>query len=234
MQHELIITKKDLSIVDTTPGCRSFMKERVLKTNRNLFAHVPALQTILSPKALREGGVFGSIALESGIYAVQVIPAGEHITFLFQPEQGSSSGPAALEEISELRERIVLLETIIEEAPIGLILCNEDGTILYMNKKQEENSRKKRQQLIDHNIRDIYRKTFEYPQIPEFFDRVMNSTAPNRALILDHYYPQFYKRDMIIKFLASRLKEHKKIAIFVEIEDELYRRSARQRRPVKS
>jgi PAS domain S-box-containing protein len=28
---------------------------------------------------------------------------------------------------------------------------------------------------------------------------------------------------MIIKFLANRLKEHKKVAIFVEIEDELYR-----------
>jgi PAS domain S-box-containing protein len=223
MQHELIITKKDLSIVDATPGCRSFMQEGALKTNRNLFEHVPALQTILSPKTLREGGVFEGIALGTRIYAVQVIPTGEHITFLFQLDDGSSSGPAALGELSDLRERTVLLETILEEAPIGLILCNEDGTILYMNKKQEENSRKKRQQLIDHDIRDIYRKTFEYSQITEFFDRVMNSTAPNKALILDHYYPQFYKRDIVIKFLASRLKEHKKIAIFVEIEDELYR-----------
>ena len=70
-------------------------------------------------------------------------PAGKHITFLFRLDHGSSSNPSALSEISELRERTVLLETIIEEAPIGLILCNEDGNILYMNKKQEENSRKK-------------------------------------------------------------------------------------------
>jgi PAS domain S-box-containing protein len=223
MQHELIITKKDLSIVDATPGCRYFMQGGALEANRNLFEHVPVLQTILSPKALREGGVFEGIALGTGIYAVQVIPTREHLTFLFQLDHGSSSGPDALGELSELRERTVLLETIIEEAPIGLILCNEDGTILYMNKKQEENSRKKRRQLVGHDIRDIYRKTFEYPQITEFFDRVMNSTAPNKALILDHYYPQFYKRDIVIKFLASRLKEHKKIAIFVEIEDELYR-----------
>ncbi len=223
MQHEIIITKKDLSIVDATPGCRAFMQEGALKTNRNLFVHVPVLQTILSPEALREGGVFEGIMLGTSNYAVQVIPAGKHITFLFRLDHGSSPNPAVLSEISELRERTELLETIIEEAPIGLILCNEDGTILYMNKKQEENSRKKRQQLIDHDIRDIYRKTFEYPQITEFFDRVMNSSAPHKALILDHYYPQFYKRDIVIKFLASRLKVHKKIAIFVEIEDELYR-----------
>lgn len=223
MQHELIITKKDLSIVDATPGCRVFMQEGALKKNRNLFEHVPVLQTILSPEALKEGGVFEGITLGTGNYAVQIIPSGKHITFLFRLDHGSSSNPSALSEISELRERTVLLETIIEEAPIGLILCNEDGNILYMNKKQEENSRKKRWQLIDHDIRDIYRKTFEYPQITEFFDRVMNSTAPYKALILDHYYPQFYKRDIVIKFLASRLKVHKKIAIFVEIEDELYR-----------
>jgi PAS domain-containing protein len=215
MQHELIITKKDLSIVDATPGCRSFMQKGALKTNRNLFEHVPVLQPILSPEALREGGVFEGIELGTTIYDVQVIPTGEHITFLFQLGDGSSRGTAVLGELSELRERTVLLETIIEEAPIGLILCNEDGTILYMNKKQEENSRKKRQQLVDHDIRDIYRKTFEYPQITEFFDRVMTSTAPYKALILDHYYPQFYKRDIVIKFLASRLKVHKKIAILL-------------------
>ena len=133
-----------------------------------------------------------------------------------------------MSELFELRERIALLETIIEEAPIGLILCNEDGTISYMNKKQERNTRKKRKQLIDHNVKDVYRKTFEYPEITRFFDRIMNSTTSNKVLVIDHYYPQFYKRDMIIKFLANRLKEHKKIAIFVEIEDELYRVTKRK------
>jgi len=223
MQHELIITKNDLSIVDATPGCRYFMQKSSLRANRNLLECVPVLQPILNPKVLQEGGLFESIALGTRTYAVQVIPAGEHITFLFQLNDKTLSDSAALGELSELRERTMLLETLIEEAPIGLILCSEDGTILYMNKKQERNTRKKRKQLIDHNIKDVYRKTFEYSEITGFFDRVMNSTTPNKVLIIDHYYPQFYKRDMIIKFLASRLKEHKKIAIFVEIEDELYR-----------
>jgi PAS domain S-box-containing protein len=223
MQHELIITKKDLSIVDATPGCRSFMQKGSLKTNRNLFEHVPALQTILSPEALREGGVFEGIELGTTIYAVQVIPTGEHITFVFQLGDGSSRGTAALGELSELRERTALLETLIEEAPIGLILLDEDGTIVYINKKQEQNTRKKRQQLINHNIREIYRKFHDSPQGLDFTNKVMNSSEPNLSIIIDHYYPQFYKRDIVIKFLASRLKEHKKIALFVEIEDELYR-----------
>ncbi|MGO8716257.1 MAG: ATP-binding protein [Smithella sp.] len=223
MQHELIITKNDLSIVDSTPGCRYFMEKSSLKANRNLLECIPVLQTIFNPKVLKEGGLFEGIVLGTRIYAVQVIPAGDHITFLFQLSDKTLSDSAALSELSELRERIALLETIIEEAPIGLILCNEDGTISYMNKKQERNTRKKRKQLIDHNVKDVYRKTFEYPEITGFFDRIMNSTTSNKVLVIDHYYPQFYKRDMIIKFLANRLKEHKKIAIFVEIEDELYR-----------
>jgi len=223
MQHELIITKNDLSIVDATPGCRYFMQEGALKTNRNLLENVPALQTIINPKVLRDGGLLEGITLGMGEYSIRVIPAKKHITFFFQLSDGSSSDTDSPSELIELKKRNVFLETIIEEAPIGLILCDETGTILYVNKKQEQNSRKSRQQLIKRNIRDVYRKAFEHSEITNLFDRVISSNASSDTLILDHYYPQFYKRDMIIKFLENRLREHKKVAIFVEIEDELYR-----------
>jgi len=55
------------------------------------------------------------------------------------------------------------------------------------------------------------------------FDRVINSNITSETLIVDHYYPQFYKKDMIIKFIATRLREHERVTVFVEIEDELYR-----------
>ena len=222
MHHEVVITTKDFKVIDATPGCTELTGGVPIKADSSLLDYFPVLRDHLSGEVIKEGGVFRDVKLVGGTCTARVIPAENILTILF--EKGTHQAhDAVLHEINDLRERAELFETIIEEAPIGLILLSEDGTILYMNKKQEENSRKKRQQLIGHDIRDIYRKTFEYPQITEFFDRVMNSTAPNKALILDHYYPQFYKRDIVIKFLASRLKEHKKIAIFVEIEDELYR-----------
>jgi PAS domain S-box-containing protein len=223
MQPELIITKNDLSVVDATPGCRYLLQEDVLKTKRNLFEYIPALKNILQSQILRDGGVLEGITLGTGIYSVRVLPAKKHITFIFRFSDGFSSDAAGLSEFLELKKRNVFLETIIEEAPIGLILCNEQGTILYVNKKQEQNSRKSRWQLINRDIREIYQKAFEYSEITKLFDRVINSNVSSDTLILDHYYPQFYKRDMIIKFLANRLREHKKFAVFVEIEDELYR-----------
>ena len=96
MQHELIITKNDLSIVDSTPGCRCFMEKSSLKANRNLLECVPVLQTILNPKVLKEGGLFESIVLGTRTYAVQIIPAGDHITFLFQLSDKTLSDSAAL------------------------------------------------------------------------------------------------------------------------------------------
>ncbi|MFA5321523.1 MAG: ATP-binding protein [Smithella sp.] len=223
MQQELIITKNDLSVVDATPGCRYLLQEDVLKTKRNLLEYIPALKNILHPQILRGGGVLEGVTLETGIYSVRVFPAKKHITFIFRLSDGFSSDTAGLSELLELKKRNVFLETIIEEAPIGLILCNEQGTILYVNKKQELNSRQKRRQLIGRDIREVYQKAFEYSEITQLFDRVVNSTVSSETLIVDHYYPQFYKKDMIIKFIANRLKEHERVTVFVEIEDELYR-----------
>ncbi len=223
MQHELIITKSDLSIIDATPGCRCFINGSMSKKKMNLFDCIPALRTVLTAQILKEGGVAEGVTLETGTCSVRVLPAGKHITFLFQPEDGSVSETAASGKLAELKKRNEFLESIIEEAPLGLILCDEKGIIVDVNKKQEQNSRQKRRQLIGRDIREVYQKAFEYSEITNLFDRVVNSTVSSETLIVDHYYPQFYKKDMIIKFIATRLKEHERVTVFVEIEDELYR-----------
>lgn len=223
MRQELIITKNDLSIVDITPGCRCFIPGDMSKKEMNLFECIPSLRTILNPQILKEGGAAEGIALETGTYSVRVFPAENHITFLFQPEDESLAETAALSKLVELKKRNEFLESIIEEAPLGLILCDENGIIVYVNKKQEQNSRQKRRQLIGRDIREVYQKAFEYSEITKLFERVVSSTVSSETLIVDHYYPQFYKRDMIIKFIANRLKEHERVTVFVEIEDELYR-----------
>ena len=223
MRQELIITKNDLSIVDVTPGCRCFTQGNIPKKRKNLFECIPSLQSILKSQIIREGGIVKGVALETGTYCIQVFPAKKHITFLFQPEKESIPESAASDKFDDLKKRNEFLASVIEEAPIGLILCDEEGKIVYVNKKQEQNSRQKRGQLIGRDIREVYQKAFEYSEITKLFDRVISSNVPSDTLILDHYYPQFYKKDMIIKFIANRLREHERVAVFVEIEDELYR-----------
>jgi PAS domain S-box-containing protein len=231
MQHELVTTSRDLSIVDATPGFRGAVPgDHVADGKTRLPDLVPELQGRLPQQVLEKGGVIEDVCLNGRPCTVRVIPAEKLVTFLFTPREDSRTDAALLRELEDLKERTNLLETIIEEAPIGLILFNENGTIVYMNKKQEQNSRKKREQLINHDVREVYRRFNDSPQGLEFTNRVLTSTDTNLSLIVDHYYPQFYKRDMIIKFLASRLKEHKMIALFVEIEDELYREKRRAER----
>jgi len=223
MRQELIITKNDLSIVDVTPGCRCFTQGNILKKGMNLLECIPSLRFVLKPQMISKGGILEGVMLETGTYAIHVLPAGRHLTFLFHPEEESLPEMNASRELVDLRKRNEFLESVIEEAPIGVILCDEQGIIVYVNKKQEQNSRQKRRQLIGRDIREVYQKAFEYSEITKLFERVVSSTVTSETLIVDHYYPQFYKKDMIIKFIANRLKEHERVTVFVEIEDELYR-----------
>lgn len=222
MQHELIITKNDLSIIDATSGCRCFINRTMSKKKMSLLDCIPSLRTTLNPQMLKEGGMAEGVVMETGIYSVRVFPTEQHITFLFQSEDGSLPEKTSVSKFAELKKRNEFLESIIEEAPIGLILCDEKGTIVYVNKKQEQNSRQKRRQLIGRDIREVYQKAFEYSEVANLFDRIINSAVFSETLIIDHYYPQFYKKDMIIKFIATCLKEHERVSVFVAIEDELY------------
>jgi len=223
MPQAVIITTKNFKIIDATPGCTILAKDAPLNADSSILDILPELRPYIGNETLHEPIICRSVALGNRNYTMHSIPAENLITFIFHEQDEPAADAASLHEINNLRERTSFLEAIIEDAPIGLILLNEDGTIAYLNKKQEQNTRKKRKLLIGQDARDVYRKAFGYPQITEFFNKVTTSTDLNNLLVIDHYYPQFYKRDMIIKFLTHRLTEQKKIALFVEIEDDLYR-----------
>jgi len=223
MQQEVIITTKNFKVIDATPGSAILTKGARLNADSSLLDVLPELRQHIGNEASQEPLVCEGVVLGNRNYTMQVIPAVELITFFFQEQDETQAGTTALLELTRLRERNNLLEAIIEEAPIGLMLINEDGTIAYINKKQEQNSRKKRREIIHHDIKEVYRNFHDSSQGLEFYNKVIYSTEMDFSVTIDHYYPQFYKRDMIIKFLARRLKEHKKITLFVEIEDDLYR-----------
>ncbi len=223
MPQAVIITTKNFKIIDASSGCTILPKDARLNAEGSLLDILPELRQYIGNETLHEPLVCRSVALGNRNYTMRSIPAENLIAFFFHEQDEPAADTASLDEINKLRERTSLLETIIEEAPIGFMLFSEDGTIIYVNKKQEQNTRKKRQEIIGHNTMEIYKKFQDYPQGLEFYNKVVNSTDDDFSITIDHYYPQFYKRDMIIRFLAKRLKEHKMIATFVEIEEDLYR-----------
>ena len=223
MGHEVVITTKDLNVVFTTSGYHALIKEKHSKSNKNLLKNIPALRKHLTKRVLLEGGLIENLVLDDRIFTIQIIPSDNQLIFYFQSHDDSQSNLVPAHEFKELMERNKLLEAIIDDAPIGLILFNENGIIEYINKKQEENSRKNRELVINHNVRDVFQKIFEYPQIAEIYNKLITKSDPSPCVIIDHYYPQFYRKDMMVGFFGRLLKEYNKIALFVEIEDDLYR-----------
>jgi len=223
MNHEVVITTKDLNVVFATSGYYDLIKDGSTRSSKNLIKNIPTLRKHLTKRVLLEGGLIEKLVLGDRKFTVQIIPSDNQLIFYFQSHTDSQLNLVPAHELKELRERNKLLEAIIEDAPIGLILLNENGIIEYINKKQEENSRKNRKLVINHNVKDIFQKSFEYPQITEIFNKLITNSDPSPCVIIDHYYPQFYRKDMMVGFFGRRLKECNKIALFVEIEDDLYR-----------
>jgi PAS domain S-box-containing protein len=223
MGHEVVITTKDLTVVFATSGYHALIKEKHSKSKKNLLKNIPALRKHLTKRVLLEGGLIEKLVLGDRIFTIQIIPSDNQLIFYFQSHDDSQPNLVPAHEFKELMERNKLLEAIIDDAPIGLILFNENGIIEYINKKQEENSRQSRELIINHDTRDVFRKIFEYPQIAELYNKLITKSDPSPCVIIDHYYPQFYRKDMIVGFFGRSLKEYNKIALFVEIEDDLYR-----------
>lgn len=223
MGHEVVITTKDLNVVFATSGYHALIKDKPTGCSKNLLKNIPAFRKYLTKRVLLEGGLIKKLVLGDRIFTVEIIPLDNQLIFYLQNHDDSQSNLVPAHELKELRERNKLLEAIIEDAPIGLILLNENGIIEYINKKQEENSRKNRELVINHNIRDVFQKIFEYPQIADIYNKLITNSNPSACVIIDHYYPQFYRKDMMVGFFGRVLKEYNKIAMFVEIEDDLYR-----------
>jgi len=76
-------------------------------------------------------------------------------------------------------------------------------------------------------MRDVYPKAYEHPKVEDMYKALFEGGQKQVSVFIDHYYPQFYRKDMIIKFFGYRLEETGWTVLFIEIEDELYREKRR-------
>ncbi len=219
VEQAFVLTDRDLAVVASSEQAADLSEKGHIVRGDHLLDHFPGLATFVMPDG---EAVLRDVPVRGSSVEVRVIPAGEFISFYLS---GHAPGPENSDlsaELKVLREQNRHLLGVIEEAPIGIMFIDEGGRIAYMNKKQEENTRKKRETLLNRPVKSVYPKTFVNAEVVEMYERLHSKDVNRMEVLVDHYYPQFYKKDMIIKFLGYRVEELNWAVLFIEVEDELY------------
>ena len=219
----LVITGTDWRVVSSNERASALSARGCISENDHLFDHFPALEGRISLENVHRETVLERVSVGGLLNDIHVLPAGRLVSFFFFPSPAEGKPFEEPEELRMLRENNKHLLSVIEEAPIGIMFIDESGRIAYINRKQEENSRKKRDEILNRSIRDVYPRAFEHPGVQEMYSVLFEGRQKRFSVFVDHYYPQFYRKDMIIKFLGYRLEEIDWTVLFVEIEDALYR-----------
>jgi len=219
----VVITGKDLKVVSCDERASRLSARGAIAPGDSLSSHFPQVQARMPGDGLGGETIIRGVPLEGMTADVHVLPAGSLVVFHFLPHAREGGPMGECSDIEELQGQNRLLMSVIEEAPIGIILLDRAGNILYLNKKQEENSRKQREEILNRHIREVYPKAYRHPEVDRMYESIYSGREQRFSMYVDHYYPQFYRKDMIIKFLGCRLDELDCAVLFIEIEDELYR-----------
>ncbi|NLN07794.1 MAG: PAS domain S-box protein [Firmicutes bacterium] len=89
-----------------------------------------------------------------------------------------------------------LLTNFIEDMPVGVMLLDKSGTLIGFNKKQEKNSRIKREVVLNKNIAEVFPSLIQQG-VEQPLARLLENQEPFE-LFLDQYKPQYYDRIMVL------------------------------------
>ncbi|MEA3223503.1 MAG: PAS domain S-box protein [Thermodesulfobacteriota bacterium] len=127
-----------------------------------------------------------------------------------------------LKQAEETKRLNRYFENFIEEAPIGIILVDNNERIIRLNKKQEENSRIKREHALGRSIKSVFKNTYKNENVRRAHEALIRCELKQVSILLDHYLPQFYNEEMTFRLQGCSLGKGMGYAIFCEIEKELY------------
>jgi len=113
-----------------------------------------------------------------------------------------------------------LLKDLIEDMPVGVMLLDNDGTIIGFNKKQEKNSRITREIVINKNIGDVFPVLLEQG-LEQPLKRLLQDQEPFE-IFLDRYKPQFYDRIMVLwtKGLPIKYASSSYFILYIQLFEE--------------
>lgn len=111
-------------------------------------------------------------------------------------------------------------EDLIENLPIGMMILDENGKIIRMNKKQEETSQIEREKVLGRTFEKAFPRTLDQGVRKHYF-KLLRQGIPF-DIIIDNYIPQYYPKKMTYHARGAPLSFRKKFILLHELEEELY------------
>jgi len=105
------------------------------------------------------------------------------------------------------QKRLNIAEDLIENLPIGMMLLDEKGQIIRMNKKQEETSQIRREEVLGRTFQEAFPRTLEQG-VKEPYLNLLTHGVPF-DIIIDHYIPQYYSKQITYRTRGTPLPSKK-------------------------
>lgn len=112
-------------------------------------------------------------------------------------------------------------EDLIENLPIGLMILDQDGTVLRMNRKQEETSCIPREKILGKTFAETFPKTLEQG-LKKYYTNLLEKGTPFN-FVIDRYIPQFSAEQATYRARGARFTSSRYFILINEVEKELYR-----------
>ena len=112
-------------------------------------------------------------------------------------------------------------EDLIENLPIGLMILDQDGTVLRMNRKQEETSRIPRERILGKTFAETFPRTLAQGLKKPYTNLLKKGTPFN--FVIDRYIPQYDPEQMTYRARGARFSSGRYFMLIHELEKELYR-----------
>jgi PAS domain S-box-containing protein len=111
-------------------------------------------------------------------------------------------------------------EDLIENLPIGLMILDQDGRVLRMNRKQEETSRIPREKILGKTFAETFPGTLEQGLKKHYANLLKKGASFN--FVIDRYIPQYNPEQMTYRARGARFSSGRYFMLINELEKELY------------
>jgi two-component system, NtrC family, sensor kinase len=119
------------------------------------------------------------------------------------------------------RKQMSFVEDLVENLPIGLMILDQDGRVLRMNRRQEETSNIARDRILGKTFHEAFPLTLKQGLKKHYF-RMLKKGAPFN-FVIDRYTPQYNPEQMTYRARGARFSSGRYFILINELEKELYR-----------
>jgi len=113
----------------------------------------------------------------------------------------------------------IYLRDVIENLPVGVIIVDREGRVVWMNRWQEHISRVRREQILGSYFHEKWERLFQQGIMSEYWKMLENDTPFN--IVVHDIYPQFYDERISAISRGVPLPEHDSFILLHDISSEM-------------